>query len=91
VEEREEGEIVGEDEKRGDLKRTGKIKIGFLQDERRMNVALTRARFVMIVVGNSETLSVDYNWKNYVDFIAENKCYFSAGNQIQNFVSLLMK
>jgi superfamily I DNA and/or RNA helicase len=50
-----------------------------LSDERRMNVALTRARFVMIVVGNSETLSVDYNWKSYVDFIAENKCYFNAG------------
>ena len=30
--------------------------IGFLGDLRRMNVALTRARMKLIVIGNSETL-----------------------------------
>ena len=31
--------------------------IGFLGDLRRMNVAITRARMKLIVIGNSETLS----------------------------------
>ncbi len=31
--------------------------IGFLGDLRRMNVAMTRARMKLIVIGNSETLS----------------------------------
>ena len=31
--------------------------IGFLGDLRRMNVAITRARMKLIIIGNSETLS----------------------------------
>jgi superfamily I DNA and/or RNA helicase len=34
-----------------------KGEIGFLGDLRRMNVAITRARMKLIVIGNSETLS----------------------------------
>ena len=30
--------------------------IGFLNDERRMNVAITRAKFLLIIVGNAKTL-----------------------------------
>lgn len=37
-------------------------KIGFLQDWRRMNVALTRAKNALVVVGDLETLSFDKNW-----------------------------
>jgi superfamily I DNA and/or RNA helicase len=31
-------------------------KIGFLKDEKRMNVAMSRARELLIIIGNSETL-----------------------------------
>ena len=30
--------------------------IGFMKDERRINVALTRSRHLMIIVGNGDTL-----------------------------------
>ncbi|CAM9876454.1 unnamed protein product, partial [Ectocarpus sp. 12 AP-2014] len=41
--------------------------IGFLADQRRMNVALTRARRSLIVLGNVGRLSSDGTWKALVD------------------------
>lgn len=48
--------------------------IGFLDDERRMNVSITRAKFLMIVVTNSNTLTSNDVWQKYVDFTFEKKC-----------------
>lgn len=45
--------------------------IGFLDDEKRLNVSITRARLGLIIIGNAECLSVDPNWsaliKNYAN------------------------
>ncbi len=52
--------------------------IGFLTDTRRMNVAMTRARKKLVVVGDSATLS---EFRFYADFIAhaeKNEAYVSA-------------
>lgn len=51
--------------------------VGFLQDERRINVALTRAKESVIVVGNSRTLNNSQIWKNYLDWVSENGTYQS--------------
>ena len=51
--------------------------IGFLSDTRRMNVALTRAKRKLIVVGDSATLCVHPFYREFMDYVDENKCYTS--------------
>lgn len=46
--------------------------IGFLADIRRMNVALTRAKFALWIVGNSKMLSQNTHWKRFADFVKKN-------------------
>ena len=40
--------------------------IGFLKDVRRLNVAITRPRHFLFIVGNSKTISRNKTWKEYV-------------------------
>ena len=42
--------------------------IGFLKDSKRLNVALTRARFGLIVVGNCSLLCTESLWNQYVTY-----------------------
>eukprot|EP01120_Amphizonella_sp_Union-15-10_P016554 TRINITY_DN878_c0_g1_i1.p1 TRINITY_DN878_c0_g1~~TRINITY_DN878_c0_g1_i1.p1 ORF type:complete len:735 (-),score=165.04 TRINITY_DN878_c0_g1_i1:86-2290(-) len=48
-----------------------KGEVGFLSDWRRLNVALTRPRRGIVVVGNKKTLSNDEHWKSWLDWIQE--------------------
>lgn len=47
--------------------------VGFLDDEKRMNVLLTRARRGMIVIGNKKTLGKCILWKKWIDWVEENE------------------
>ena len=42
--------------------------IGFLKDPKRLNVALTRARFGMIIVGDTSVLKYNDLWKEYLSY-----------------------
>lgn len=43
--------------------------IGFLADRRRMNVALTRARRKLVVIGDSATLGIDEFYRQFFEYV----------------------
>lgn len=55
-----------------------KSEIGFLKDYRRMNVALTRARKSLIVIGDSATIGADPFFKALIDHCEAQQAYESA-------------
>ena len=52
--------------------------IGFLADTRRMNVAMTRARKKLVVIGDSATLSKNGFYGRFIEYAQEHNGYFSA-------------
>lgn len=52
--------------------------IGFVADERRLNVAITRARRKLVVIGDSATLSVDDTWSALFQHAMESGAYRSC-------------
>ena len=49
--------------------------LGFLIDERRLNVAITRPRHFLYIIGNSRTLEKCDFWKNMISYCKENTLY----------------
>jgi hypothetical protein len=48
--------------------------IGFLSDLRRMNVAITRAKYVLIVIGHVGTLKSDVKWAALAEYAYRMQC-----------------
>ena len=60
------------------VRSNSKGEIGFLRDWRRMNVAVTRARRMLVVVGNAETVSGDRHIGSLVRYVEEKGVISSA-------------
>lgn len=52
--------------------------IGFLSDYRRMNVAMTRARMKLVVVGDSATIGADAFYGAFIDYCEKSDSYHTA-------------
>jgi superfamily I DNA and/or RNA helicase len=52
--------------------------IGFLKDYRRMNVAMTRAKKKLLLIGDSSTLATDRFYSEFINYAQEIGCYKSV-------------
>lgn len=51
------------------VRSNGRKELGFVTDERRMNVAITRAKRGLVVVGDAAVLSSDKNWRSWLHWL----------------------
>jgi hypothetical protein len=49
--------------------------LGFLENEKRFNVALTRAQSLLIMIGNPFTLENDSNWNSMIEYVVDGGGY----------------
>ncbi|CAL8467911.1 g7449 [Coccomyxa elongata] len=66
-------------------------KIGFVADERRVNVALTRARASLLLVANFKVLRRDEHWANLVNHATAHKCLYVPQKPFVNFLGKVIQ
>eukprot|EP01025_Chloroclados_australasicus_P044132 TRINITY_DN4759_c0_g1_i10.p1 TRINITY_DN4759_c0_g1~~TRINITY_DN4759_c0_g1_i10.p1 ORF type:complete len:789 (+),score=106.44 TRINITY_DN4759_c0_g1_i10:122-2488(+) len=64
--------------------------IGFVADERRLNVAVTRSRSSLLIVGNVQTLLTDENWKLLVRNTRARRCMYKVQDPYEAYVKDLV-
>jgi predicted DNA helicase len=52
-------------------------KIGFLRDVRRLNVALTRAKRKLVVVGDEVTVGSDETYQDFIEYVSKNGLHYT--------------
>jgi senataxin len=65
--------------------------VGFISDLRRMNVALTRARKGLFVVGHAPTLGRDATWRALLDHAMNSGVFLSVPNAYSDVLDLLQR
>lgn len=58
--------------------------IGFLSDYRRLNVAITRAKRKLIIIGDSDTLCKDTNYKSLIEELKEKNFFINIKMGVEN-------
>ncbi|XP_050098634.1 putative helicase mov-10-B.1 isoform X2 [Anopheles aquasalis] len=65
--------------------RSNRSTVGFLQDDRRLNVMLTRAKALTIIIGNPQNLATDQTWERLLKFIEQNNGFLGKNINLKNF------
>jgi superfamily I DNA and/or RNA helicase len=65
-------------------------KIGFLSDIRRLNVAITRSRYGLFIVGSGDTLSSNRYWRYLLKYARETKAVVTVPNNNLSIKKLLI-
>lgn len=60
------------------LRSDARYNLGFVRCNKRMNVAISRARCMLVIFGNPLLLSVDDCWRHLLLFCANNNAYFGC-------------
>ncbi|XP_064541268.1 probable RNA helicase armi [Drosophila montana] len=60
------------------LRADARLSLGFVRCNKRMNVAISRARCLMVIFGNPKLLAVDDCWRHLILFCANNNAYFGC-------------
>jgi superfamily I DNA and/or RNA helicase len=74
----EDGEIPSSSPEQSIQTNNGNIGIGFLNDFRRMNVGLSRAKVGCFVIGHFETLKNNSYWKKLMNYCKSKKSFFQV-------------
>jgi helicase MOV-10 len=69
------------------MEHDAKFNLGFLNDPKRFNVALTRAKALLIVVGNGNILCQDPSWKKWIEFCVERNCVSGLNSELLDNLS----
>ena len=69
---------LSDDENNSSIEKLGKGGIGFLNDFRRMNVAVSRAKIGCFIVGNSKVLQNNFYWKKLMNYCKDKKSFFKV-------------
>ncbi|KAF6258495.1 AAA domain-containing protein [Scenedesmus sp. NREL 46B-D3] len=63
--------------------------VGFLEDWRRLNVAITRPRRGLVIFGHAATLSAgDATWSKYIGWLRQRGCVVAAGQLRQQLAAV---
>ncbi|XP_077972834.1 putative helicase mov-10-B.2 [Styela clava] len=60
------------------LETDARFRLGFLADPKRFNVAVTRAKSLLVVIGNSKILCMDKYWRKLYDFCKNNGSFIGT-------------
>ncbi|KDQ10524.1 hypothetical protein BOTBODRAFT_640203 [Botryobasidium botryosum FD-172 SS1] len=74
------------------LEEDAKKGLGFVFERKRMNVAITRAKELLVVIGNGVVLQRDPYWKAFLQFTLRNKLYIGPELDLEldgNYISRL--
>ena len=65
-------------------------RLGFLTDLRRLNVAITRPKHFLFLVGNSKTLGISDVWRGLIDNCKANGGYYLIKENEEQFTDKMI-